>query len=205
MDVPLQKNWEAICCIQNWGFLKLVAFTKDPDILAGLERGFPYLFCDVPVPPRVPCALLEAWYGESEEAHFHAGYSWREACEDLGIPIAYHWTSKRDAPQEVIDQVLAFLGGGHWSHSFWTGSLLTVAGRRFLSVTDGVDVYPKHPDAHGWRKRKEKRFDIRDLAVVAEEFIDCTKCDKHPCLPRAWEPRPGSGFMRNAMRRILDR
>lgn len=205
MNAPLHKDWEAICRIEDRLFRQLVAFTRNPDILAGLQRGFPHLFTSTSVPPRVSCELIESWYGDSEEGGSDASLSWIEACEDIGIPIAYHWTSKRDAPQEVIDQVLAFLGGGHWSHSFWTGSLLTVAGRRFLSVTDGVDVYPKHPDARDWRKRKEKRFDIRDLAVVAEDFIDCSKCHEHPRLPHPWEPLLGDGFMRRAFRRVLDR
>lgn len=127
------KNWPAICALQHFRFQYFVATMDDPDIIAGLQRGFPWLFSADPVPIRVPVSILyehavEQKGCERDRAEWYATWSWREAIGSLGIPIAYDWQSRKAMPRELRRVFRSSITDSPYR----TGVLFSHEGREYL-------------------------------------------------------------------------
>lgn len=104
------KNWPAICALENKRFQYFVATFNDAATLAGLQRGFPALFSDQPVPIQIPIMLIVNYTYELcfwthrlgwNEYLWGSEPSWRPAVEALGIPIACDWRAPREIPAPI--------------------------------------------------------------------------------------------------------
>jgi len=114
------KNWQAICKIADPNFRLLLATTKDPYILAGLEVGFPELFSEREVPLRVPAsALREAarqwsrgYNNEDTYLEEDGEICWTHILDRFAIPILLDATSSdyggvnipKDMAQQLVGQ-----------------------------------------------------------------------------------------------------
>lgn len=102
------KNWPVICALpKEEGYYRLkyfIAIEKAPNILAGLQRGWPELFSDEPVPTRVPRSVMSR-YGyeyDSQEAPSDNNRNWDSALKFFNLPLAEHFP---EAPRDLNDAI----------------------------------------------------------------------------------------------------
>lgn len=109
------KNWQAICGLQDDLFRLLVAMTKDPYILAGLEKGFPELFSEEETILRVPASAIreraQEYSMEQEQSNEYgeldANISWGPILHEFNIPIIGNWhESDSIVPHELLRQLV---------------------------------------------------------------------------------------------------
>jgi len=111
------RNWSAICNVQNDLFRLTLATIDDPEILKGLERGFPDLFTNDPTDePFIPIKALyrkaaEFWQGkfnfndedEIRKFIYKCEGSWSPACKVLNIPLIRF---EDPIPEEIFLQLV---------------------------------------------------------------------------------------------------
>lgn len=169
------KNWPAICQLEEKRFQYFIATLQDPEILAGLQRGFPHLLSDQPVPLRVPLMVIVNYTYELGFFDQHLGSDeylwgferWRPAVEALGIPIAVDWRSPREIPAAIHRL--------HAREDLHQGSSLLMAGVRYLVIESEAKPYEELRETE--RSVRQQRglrrdvFTLHRLALVDATYI----------------------------------
>jgi hypothetical protein len=115
----LNKNWSAICQIEDHNFRLFICGVTDPAILGGLQRGFPELFTPAEQPGPFPASFIRdraeaisrtPQGGWGKYAAIDRENWWTPALVELGVPYC-SFNENEDQPQPVPPEILAQLVG----------------------------------------------------------------------------------------------
>ena len=85
------KNWKAICKLPDSHFCLFTASVEKPNLLEGLQRGFPELFCEEEQNPKIPISHFDAYLEDTstflEKREDDGFLSAEDLCRCLHIPV----------------------------------------------------------------------------------------------------------------------
>lgn len=110
----MYKNWQEICRVKDELLRLLVATTNDAYILAGLEKGFPELFCAEASELRVPASALRERARAYSRREWNDSYiefdvelDWYHVLDEFNIPTALAWGYDMGrVPRELLEQLV---------------------------------------------------------------------------------------------------